>query len=55
MSAKQVDPHLFVILGATSDLMRRKLLPAIYHLKANHQLQEKCCILGISRGLRIKR
>jgi glucose-6-phosphate 1-dehydrogenase len=29
-----VDPHLFVVLGATSDLMRRKLLPAIYRLRA---------------------
>ncbi len=30
----QIDPHLFVVLGGTSDLMRRKLLPAIYRLRA---------------------
>ena len=50
MSAKQIDSHLFVILGATSDLMRRKLLPALYHLNATHQLQGKCHVLGISRS-----
>jgi glucose-6-phosphate 1-dehydrogenase len=50
MSAKQVAPHLFVILGATSDLMRQKLLPALFHLNTRHQLGEKCRILGISRS-----
>ena len=50
MSTKQIDSHLFVILGATSDLMRRKLLPALYHLNATHQLQKKCHVLGISRS-----
>ena len=29
MTNHHVDPHLLVVLGATSDLMRRKLLPAI--------------------------
>ncbi len=33
MSDRQVDPHVFVILGATGDLTRRKLLPALYHLR----------------------
>ena len=50
MSAKPLDPHLFVILGATSDLMRRKLLPALYHLNATRQLHKKCYVLGISRN-----
>ena len=50
MDAKQLDPHLFIILGATSDLMRRKLLPALYHLHAGKQLQKKCFVLGISRN-----
>ena len=27
-----VDDHLFVIIGGTGDLTRRKLLPALYHL-----------------------
>jgi glucose-6-phosphate 1-dehydrogenase len=50
MSSKQVAPHLFVILGATSDLMRQKLLPALFHLNARHQLGKKCRILGVSRS-----
>ena len=33
MSEHQVEPHVFVILGATGDLTRRKLLPALYHLR----------------------
>lgn len=33
MANHHVDPHLLVVLGATSDLMRRKLLPAIYRLR----------------------
>ena len=32
MSEHQVEPHTFVIIGATGDLTRRKLLPALYHL-----------------------
>jgi len=34
MARVRVEPHLFVVLGGTGDLMRRKLLPAIYHLIA---------------------
>ncbi len=30
-----LDPHLFVVLGATGDLFRRKLLPAIHSLAAS--------------------
>ena len=33
MSEHQVEPHVFVIIGATGDLTRRKLLPALYHLR----------------------
>ena len=50
MSGKQVEPHLFIILGATSDLMRHKLLPALFHLNTHHQLGKNCCVLGISRS-----
>jgi glucose-6-phosphate 1-dehydrogenase len=44
-----VDPHLLVVLGATSDLMRRKLLPAIYRLRANGAVPGPLIILGVSR------
>jgi glucose-6-phosphate 1-dehydrogenase len=43
-----VAPHLFVVLGATSDLMRRKLLPALYKLQAG-DAGPTPRILGVSR------
>jgi glucose-6-phosphate 1-dehydrogenase len=45
----RVEPHLFVVLGATSDLMRRKLLPALYQLRAGGGAPEPLIILGVSR------
>ena len=44
-----VDPHLLVVLGATSDLMRRKLLPAIYRLRTGGAVSGPLIILGASR------
>jgi glucose-6-phosphate 1-dehydrogenase len=44
-----VEPHLFVVLGATSDLMRRKLLPALYQLRASGAVPDPLIILGVSR------
>lgn len=45
-----IDPHLFVIFGATGDLTHRKLLPALYHLMQNENVAENCYILGTSRS-----
>ena len=33
MREQTVEPHVFIILGATGDLTRRKLLPALYRLR----------------------
>jgi glucose-6-phosphate 1-dehydrogenase len=44
-----VDPQLFVVLGATSDLMRRKLLPALYRLRTGGTVPGPLLILGASR------
>ncbi len=49
LRSHHVEPHLFVVLGATSDLMRRKLLPALYRLRANQALPAPLIILGVSR------
>jgi glucose-6-phosphate 1-dehydrogenase len=49
MIPHHVDPHLFVVLGATSDLMRRKLLPALYRLRAGGTVPAPLIILGTSR------
>lgn len=48
-SNNRVAPHLFVVLGATGDLMRRKLLPALFHLAAQGLLKETSLILGATR------
>ena len=40
---------LFVIFGASGDLSRRKILPALYQLHANGSTGEGCVILGLSR------
>ncbi|KXK54920.1 MAG: glucose-6-phosphate 1-dehydrogenase [Chlorobi bacterium OLB7] len=44
-----VEPHLFIIFGATGDLMHRKLLPALYRLVTGGHLTKKCVILGVAR------
>jgi glucose-6-phosphate 1-dehydrogenase len=44
-----VDPTLFVIFGATGDLAKRKILPALYQLNAHGVTQRRCVILGVSR------
>ena len=49
MTNHPVDPHLLVVLGATSDLMRRKLLPAIYRLRTGGAVSGPLIILGASR------
>lgn len=48
MSKHQVDPHLFVVFGATSDLMRRKLLPALYRFSEQFG-PKKLLMVGLSR------
>jgi glucose-6-phosphate 1-dehydrogenase len=49
MAKTSADPCLFVVLGGRSDLMRRKLLPALYHLVAQHLLKQNWVILGAGR------
>ena len=49
MSRNGIDPCLFVVFGATGDLNRRKLLPALYHL-ARRGLLNECQVLGVARS-----
>src|SRR4051794_40949837 len=44
-----VHPTTLVIFGATGDLARRKLLPAIYNLAHEGALPERFNLVGISR------
>jgi glucose-6-phosphate 1-dehydrogenase len=41
---------LFIIFGATGDLMRRKLLPALFHLSESGRLPQNFHVLGVARG-----
>ena len=43
------EPCAMVIFGATGDLMRRKLMPALYNLYREHQLPVGFSIVGVSR------
>jgi len=49
MLPHQVEPHIFVVLGATSDLMRRKILPGLYRLSAGGLFEQRVFLLGLSR------
>jgi glucose-6-phosphate 1-dehydrogenase len=46
---KNNDDHIFVIFGASGDLTKRKLIPAIYDLFIQNQLPENFAILGAAR------
>ena len=45
---KHIEPHLFVIIGATGDLTTRKLLPALYEMIVDQGLADRCRILGVA-------
>ncbi len=46
----QIEPHLFVIFGATGDLTKRKLIPALYHLMQDADVARHCVVLGAARS-----
>ena len=45
------DPFSLIIFGATGDLTKRKLIPALFHLFSAKTLPENFFILGVSRGI----
>jgi glucose-6-phosphate 1-dehydrogenase len=46
---RAADPCCFVIFGASGDLTRRQLIPALYNLKASGLLPDAFSIVGIAR------
>ena len=44
------DPMTIVIFGASGDLSKRKLIPALYHLHDNGFLPERFAVIGMSRS-----
>jgi glucose-6-phosphate 1-dehydrogenase len=49
MPPDRVEPHLFTIFGATGDLTRRKLLPAVARLAQQGEWGEPHAVLGVAR------
>jgi len=43
------EPCIVVIFGASGDLTKRKLLPALYHLKQQSLLPEEFAVVGVAR------
>src|SRR5436190_1303660 len=50
LERKPVHPTTMVIFGASGDLAKRKLLPAIYNLAHEGALPEAFNLIGVSRG-----
>lgn len=42
------DPCIFVIFGASGDLTKRKLLPALYHLEQSGLLPSEFVVVGVA-------
>ncbi|HVU47085.1 MAG TPA: hypothetical protein VHD85_13225, partial [Terracidiphilus sp.] len=43
------DPGILVIFGASGDLTKRKLLPALFHLRQANLLPKQFAIVGVAR------
>src|SRR5206468_5122215 len=43
------DPFTLVIFGASGDLAKRKLIPALFHLQESGYLPENFAVIGFSR------
>src|SRR5437868_6279627 len=47
---RPADPCIMVIFGASGDLTRRKLIPALYNLAKAQLLSREFAILGVAHG-----
>ena len=48
-ATKTAEPCTLVIFGAGGDLTRRKLLPALYHLRQDGLLPPSFAVIGVAR------
>jgi glucose-6-phosphate 1-dehydrogenase len=46
---RKPDPCIVVIFGASGDLTKRKLLPALYHLEQDGLLPQEFAVVGVAR------
>src|SRR6266852_3440391 len=49
-AARRGDPCAMVIFGASGDLTKRKLIPALYNLAQDHLLAEEFALIGCARS-----
>ncbi len=49
LKQKQADPCVMVIFGATGDLTKRKLFPALYYLAEGGFLPDNFAVIGVGR------
>ena len=45
------DPCVMVIFGASGDLTRRKLIPALYNLAKNQLLSQEFAVVGVAKDV----
>jgi len=50
MTELKVDPHVFVVMGGTGDLMATKLLPALHHLAGEGFIDKEIVVIGAARS-----
>ncbi|HEY0784504.1 MAG TPA: glucose-6-phosphate dehydrogenase [Acidobacteriaceae bacterium] len=48
-STRKPDPTIVVIFGASGDLTKKKLLPALFHLEESGLLPEEFAVVGVAR------
>src|SRR6202022_2101652 len=48
--ARPADPCAMVIFGATGDLTKRLVMPALYNLSRTKALPEKFALIGVARA-----
>src|SRR5438445_13166348 len=46
---RRPDPCIVVVFGASGDLTKRKLLPALFHLRQAGLLPEEFAVVGVAR------
>jgi glucose-6-phosphate 1-dehydrogenase len=51
MSLESPPPQAIVVFGASGDLTKRKIIPALYNLQRDGLLPGKCAIVGYARSL----
>jgi glucose-6-phosphate 1-dehydrogenase len=49
MQTKTNIPTILVIFGATGDLMKKKIIPSVYHLYVNKRLPKDFRVIGVAR------